>query len=371
MIILNDNALTESERQGALANRLISGGFDIHSMRPWIGANGKVYCNTYVGPIHGDRNDEKNYKTVEVIANGTLLRDEWIAIDRTLIGLAEHRLGGAQHLIDRGLTMDMDGMAYTMVEWRDYSDALKPGLDMRPTIRAEADRQKFTSKYLPLPFGFIDFEIDKRELAMSRRMGFPFDTMLIDRGGRRLQEQTEERLFTDTTFTFGDNDKVGTGYSYLNHPHRNRVDIMDWSAPATTGKNIKDDVLKMINASLADNFHGPWVLYVPKNVQTKLGDDYLVGDDTKGITTVSGSIKSRIMDIDGIEDIRVIDTLPNNNVLMVSMTKDTVCLVRGLGLTTVQWAVEGEFLTHYKIILIECPMIRSTQDGKSGIVHGT
>ena len=365
MIILNDTALTETERQGAIHHRLQTSGFDIHSMRPWMGKNGKVYCNQYVGPPHGDMQDAANYKPVEVIANGTLLRDEWIAIDRALIGLAEKRLPGVKHLVDRGLTTQIDGMAYTMMEWRDYSDALKVQTAMRPVVRAEADRQDFTSKYLPLPIDFVDFEIDKRELNMSRRMGIPFDTMLIERGGRKLMEKTENRLFTDIGDDFGDGTKTGTSYSYINHPNRNAVTIVNWGVSATTGVQIKDNVLAMMDAMLVDNMFGPYTLYVPKHYQTKLSDDY-------DRTTMNGTtIRQRLMEIENLDDIKVVDTLPNNNVVLVQMQKETVQLVQGLGLTTVQWAVEGEFLTHYKILLIELPMIRATQDGKSGIVHGS
>ena len=366
-MIVNYDILTPNERQGAVAHRLATSGFDIHSMRPWIGKDGKVYCNQYVGSPYGDRQDAANYKPVSVIANGTLLRDEWIAIDRALVGLAEKRLGGAQHLIDRGLTMDLDGMSYTMVEWRDYSDALEAKLDMRPVIRGEADRQRFTSKYLPLPIGYVDFEIDKRELNMSRRMGIPFDTMLIERAGRRLMEQTEERLFTaGKDYGFGDdNGKEGTSRGYLTHPNRNTVVLTDWTDDATTGEHIKNQVLAMIQSSLNDNFYGPWVLYVPLTYQTKLDDDY---DRT---TSTGTTIRQRLMEIDKLDDIRVIDTMPHKNVVLVTLEKDCVQLVRGLGLTVVQWAVEGEFLTHYKVLQIESPMLRATQDGKMGVVHGS
>ena len=112
-----------------------------------------------------------------------------------------------------------------------------------------------------------------------------------------------------------------------------------------------------------NNFHyGPWQLYIPTGYETRLDNDY----DT---TTPGTTIRERIMKIDGIKGIKVIDTLTADNVLLVQMTSDVVRLVRGMGIQNVEWQTEGKFITNYKVMTIQVPQIRSDQNGKSGIVH--
>jgi hypothetical protein len=73
--------------------------------------------------------------------------------------------------------------------------------------------------------------------------------------------------------------------------------------------------------------------------------------------------------IAGIQGIKVIDTLPADNVLLVEMNSDNVRLIQGMGIQNVQWQEEGRFITKYKVMTIQVPQIRSDQNGACGIVH--
>ena len=75
------------------------------------------------------------------------------------------------------------------------------------------------------------------------------------------------------------------------------------------------------------------------------------------------------MKIAGIQDIKVIDRLASSNVLLVQTTTDVVRIVRGMGLTNVQWGDEGNFVHKYKVLTIQVPQIRSDAYGKTGIIH--
>jgi len=81
------------------------------------------------------------------------------------------------------------------------------------------------------------------------------------------------------------------------------------------------------------------------------------------------TVRQRLLGIAGIKGIKVIDTLPANNVLLVQMTSDVVRLVRGMALQNVEWKTEGNMVTKYKVMTIEVPQIRSDINGKCGIVH--
>ncbi|HUU87156.1 MAG TPA: major capsid protein, partial [Candidatus Glassbacteria bacterium] len=207
-----------------------------------------------------------------------------------------------------------------------------------------------------------------RVLAASRSLGNALDTITAERAARRVNEALEKMLFTDVTYGFGEKDDRNRNsiYSYVNHPDRNQVAFTanHWDHAATTAANILADVLLMKTSAIAGLHYGPWQMYIPTNYDVKLDNDY---DSLQTGTT--DTIRSRILKIAGISGIKVVDTLTADNVLLVQMTSDVVRLVRGMGLTNVEWDTEGKFITKYKVLCIQVPQIRSDQNGKSGIVH--
>jgi hypothetical protein len=291
---------------------------------------------------------------------GTLRRDEWKQLDEALIPIAESRLGGVQDLIAAGLTYLLgNGMGTTVLEYHDISDALEADLTMDGVTRAKGDRPKFGTNYLPIPIIHADYEINARVLEASRKHGNPLDTTMAERAARKVAEKLEAMLFTNTTYTYGG----GTIYSYLNHPSRNQHTISaSWSTDSAAG--IVDDVINMKQASIEKHFYGPWVLYIPDEYETVLDKDYV------STTSVVTTIRKRLLDIEGISKIRVVDTLPDDNVVLVQMTKDVVRLVQGMPLSNVEWQTEGKFITKYKVLTIQVPQIRADQEGNCGIVHG-
>ena len=231
-------------------------------------------------------------------------------------------------------------------------------ITMDGVTRSNGDRPVFTYHYLPLPIIHVDYEINARVLAVSRRMGNPLDTMSAELAARKVNEKLENMLFTNTTYAFGG----GTIYSYLNHPDINLVTLSShWDAAGKTGAQIITDVLNCKQASIDAYHYGPWMIYIPTAYETKLDGDY---DSVIPGTT----IRERILKIDGIKGIKVVDTLTANTILLVQMTPDVVRLVRGMPIQNVEWQTEGKFITKYKVMTIQVPQIRSDQNGASGIV---
>lgn len=342
-----------------------NGKLDIGRMRPFIDLNtGKSYVSVYRG---GDPKQPTSYSVIPLQTNATLRRDEWKQLDDAIMDVSRYRLGGIQDLEANNLTYNLgNAMGTTVLEWHDVSDGMEADLTMDGITRSKGDRLKFQHNYLPIPIIHVDYEINARVLAASRNLGNPLDTTSAERAARRVLEKLEKMLFTDTTYSFGEKDdrSQNTIYSYLNHPDRNLVTLAthwdDLSAGAR-GESIVDDVVSMKQASIDAYHYGPWMLYIPTGYETVLDKDY----DSTAKTTV----RKRILEIDGIKGIKIIDTLPANNVLLVQMTKDVVRLIKGLGLQNVEWQEEGKFVTKYKVLTIQIPQIRSDQNNKTGIVH--
>jgi uncharacterized linocin/CFP29 family protein len=361
---VNVDLIGKNGGEGILASRFAANGsLNIGRMRPFIGKDGNAYITAYKG---GDPKDKANWATININATATLRRDEWKQLDEALVDISRYRLGGVQDLIDSGLVYNLgNAMGTTVLEWHDVSDAMEADLTMDGVTRSPGDRVVFQHNYLPIPILHVDYEINARVLASSRSLGNSLDTTSVERAGRKIYEKLENMLFTNTTYSFGGTDSRSnnTIYSYINHPDRNTVNLsIPWNASAMTAAGLLQDVLEMKQASINDYHYGPWKLYIPTAYETVLDDDY----DT---TTPGTTIRERILKIAGITGIKVIDSLPANNVLLVQMTPDVVRLVRGMDLTNVEWNTEGGMVTKFKVMAIMVPQIRSDQALRTGVVH--
>lgn len=350
---------------GEVAGRVASYGLDPNAMRPWIGRDGKVYitvCKRGCDP----KKKESWTKQAININTATLRRDEWKQLDDQILEVSRQRLGGIDDLIAKGLTYNLgNAMGTTVLEWHDVSDGMEAIVTMDGVTRGKNDRPVYQHNYLPIPIIHADYEINARELAASRSLGNPLDTTSAEQATRRIREKLESMLFTNTDFGFGEKDSRLRNkiYSYLNFPDRCLVSLgTAWDDSAKTGAQIVADVMSMKEAAIEKNHRGPFYLYIPTKYDLILDEDY---SSAKGENT----IRDRIMKISGIEAIKVNDTLPANNVVLVQMTSDVVRLVRGMGITNVQWETEGKMLSKYKVMTIQVPQIRSDQKKQCGIVH--
>lgn len=347
------------QASGNFAQALLANGkFDPGRMRPYISHDGRAYITVYKGS--GDPQKPESYQAVPIQTNATLRRDEWKQLDEAIIPVSETRLNGIKDLIDNNLVFNLtNGLGTTVLEWHDVSDALEAEMTMDGVSKAKGDRPDYGTNYLPLPIIHADYEINARVLAASRNLGNPLDTTMAERAARKVSEQLESLLFTNTTYSFGG----GTIYSYLNHPDRNTISLsQNWDASGKSPAEIIDDVLAMKQASINAKHYGPWRLYVPTAYETVLDEDY----DTSGTSTQT--IRQRIETINGINGVKVIDTLPANTVVLVQMTSDVVRLVRGMPIQNVEWTTQGGMITKYKVMTIQVPQIRSDYNGASGIV---
>jgi len=353
--------LSKSGSQGELAAKLMTNGrIDPGMLRPFISPkDNKAYVSVYKG---GDPSKLENYMNVPV-THATLRRDEWKHLDEAVLKISETRLGGVQDLIDRGLVYNIgNGLGSTVLETHDISDALDADVTMDGITRGENDRVNYETTYLPLPIIHADYEINARVLAASRNLGNSLDVSMAERAARKVAQTRENMLFTNTTFVFGG----GTIYSYVNHPDRNQVTLsVGWDDSAKTSRAIKDEVLSLKQAAINARHYGPYVLYIPTAYETVLDEDY---EDT-GTTATNMTVRERILKISNILDVKVVDTLPADNVVLVQMTSDVVRLVRGLPMQNVEWKEEGNLITKYKVMAIEVPQVRSDQAGHSGVVH--
>ncbi len=356
----NMDFIAKGQTSGAIASLLANEGkLDVGLLRPWVGRDGRSYCS-----LCAPGKDPKNvasYVSHPINTYATLRQDEWKQMDEAILNTSKSRLQGVADLVSRGLTFNLgNAMGTTVFEYEKISDAFQAELTMDAISRGENDRPDYGIEYLPIPIIHVDYQINARVLASSRSRGQSLDTTSAELAARKVAEKLESMLFTNTSYAFGG----GTIYSYLSHPRRNPVTLAKhWDDSSATGATVVTDVISMKQKSIDAKHYGPWVLYVPVGYETVLDKDY----DT---TTATGrTIRERILQIDGITDVKVVDTLTAHNVLLVQMTSDVVRLVQGLGITNVEWNTEGNMITKYKVMTIQVPQVRADYNLKSGVTH--
>lgn len=292
--------------------------------------------------------------------NAVLGNDEWKFFDTQVIEEAAIRLRAVADLLAAGNVRRIpNGLGKTILEYQKITDLDPAIVSMSGITRSENDRFDWLSAGLPLPITHKDFFIDLRALVASQTSGEPLDATFARLASRKVVEETERMLFQ------GGKQFLGLSiYGYTTHPNRNTMSFGtngSWSAVAKTGENILADVNSAIALLEGDRFYGPYVIYVSGSMSNKMGEDFKAASDK--------NIRTRILDDTRIQDIRVVDQLPANTVIVVQLTPDVVSMVEGEPLQTIQWDVHGGFLINFKVFQILVPLIRADAQGRSGIVH--
>lgn len=339
-----------STASGSVSKKLLANNMDPSILKPYLGEDGNTY---FTQMVNGKP------KAVRMMANATLRKDEWKELDTAIIEAAKTRLVGVADLYAAGLVKRLsNGLGKTVLEYEDLSEFTAAHMDMDALAEGQKDRPKYTIKYLPLPITHKAFGFNARILAASRTSGESVDVTSGQQAARVVGELVEDTLFNGaSSFTFGG----GTLYGYTDHPRRNTVTLsVNWDDSAKTGENILDDVRSMKQASIDARHYGPWNLYIPTGYETTIDDDFKSESDK--------TIRKRILEIGNIQSVKVIDALSANTVVLVEMRQETVRIVEGLPLTTVEWEINGGLGTEYKVMTIMVPQIRADQNNRSGVV---
>lgn len=292
--------------------------------------------------------------------NAVLRKEEWIQFDEILIEVATDRLVGVADLVSRGLTINIgNGLGTTVFQWEDMSDMTAAEIDMAGVTRGQKDRVTFDLNAIPLPIIHKDFSINIRALEASRKLGQALDTTQVAVATRLVSEQIENILFNGASaLAYGG----GVLRGYNDHPDRNTVTLAeDWDAAGKTGEEILLDVLAMKQALINDHMFGPYLIYIPVGYETKMDDDFKANSDR--------TIRERILAIESIVGVKVIDQQPANTVLMVALQRETISMVMGMQPTVVQWEGQGGMEQNFKVMAIMVPRIASDHTNQNGIVQ--
>lgn len=324
------------------------GSFDPNVLRPFLDKDGKSYIVV-------------NGKKV-ANAGATLRYDEWKDIDREVIKVFTERLQAVADLKAAGLVHPLGSIGLTVSLWEMESDMTEADIDMAGITPGEEDTPAYDQAQVPVPVIHKDFRLNWRRLEASRMFGEALDVTAPSIATRRVAERAEDLLLSGAPIQV----EGGTIYGYTTHPARNLVDMaLPWNDPSATGADILDDVQQMLEAARADNRHGPFVLYIPKEYEGVLDNDY------NPATSDTRTVRERLMQLAGISRITVLDRLEANNVLLIQLDRETVDWAEAQDISTLQWDGKFALQKFFKVLTVATPRVKNDYDGRSGIVHLT
>ena len=342
---------------GDVASKMLQCNFDVRSLRPYIGKDGRTYITI---------NQGGELKAVPVEnTTATLRQDDWKVLDDAIVKVAKPRLKAVGDLRSSGLTFNIpNGMGKTVLETETMSDITPASVSMDGLRENANDRPVFELTNLPLPIIHKDFSYSARQLMASRNGGSPLDTTTAELAARRVAEEAEKLLIGVSTvadqYSFGG----GVIYGYTDFPSRLTKTITAPTASGWSGDTFLTEVMAMMQQSRNAYHYGPFVLYVASAWDQYLDDDYKAASDK--------TIRNRVKEVEGLTDIKTLDYFSGTyDVALVQMTSDVVREVIGMDLTTVEWDTVGGLQKNFKVMAIMVPQLRSDQNSNTGIVHGT
>ena len=300
------------------------------------------------------------------VANESTLRhEEHIMWDDALIEVARKRLKFMNMLRGAGLVRDVGGLGTILSQYERMGDMTEAEVNMDGMVMSQEDRLTFDQVGVPIPIFQKDFRLGKRQLLASRRRGEPLSTSAIRIATRIVSDKIEDHAYNGIPGLVVDGKQV---YGITNHPNRNTKQFANaWTA---NNADITGDVEDMLEAMLADNRYGPFVLLVARNLWVKIQTDYTYGAGGQGGGSVhTRTIKERIEAYEDISSVECGDYLDDNEVVLLSLTDDTIDLAVAQDIVNIEWST-NPMQTIYKVYGAMAVRIKADRNGSCGIVHG-
>jgi len=340
---------------GDVASKLLQCNFDVRSLRPYIGKDGRAYVTI-------NRNGVLKATPVQN-ATATLRKEDWIQLDEAIVKVSKPRLKAVGDLRAAGLTYTIpNGMGKTVLQTETVSD-IGPASVSMDALRSNAnDRPVFELGNLPLPIIHKDFQFSARQIMASRNGGSPLDTTSAELAARRVAEEAEKLLLGNSTvadqYSFGG----GTLYGYTDLPCAITGSLSTPSSP-WDGETFLDEILAMIVQLYAANHYGPYMLYTAPAWDQFLDNDFKSNSDK--------TLRNRVKEVSSIIDVKTLDYLSDYDIVLVQMTSDVVREVIGMDITTVEWDTVGGLQKNFKVMCILVPQLRCDMADQSGIVYAS
>lgn len=389
--VINTGHTLDNGFGGSLRNS----GYDVGMFRPFLNDRGEA-CVT----VNTGKYEEKNglilpvkqtYYVSEMMARGrfnptfnatSLRKQDWQYLDKRLLMATRSRLRAWTDLAASSSIGGFDAMAKMTYEYEAMSDPGEAMESMDGRASGRNDTPLYYLSSVPLPIYFSDFSLGMRQNLISGNSGTPISTTLLEAGGRRIAERIERTVIGTLTGVHYGTISSGPGahransqvYGYTNFPQR--VTKTDVTTPTGSNPNATvDDVLEMRDLMYDNGFYGPFMLYHSTDWDRYLDDDYGQTAGSSYGFAPNKTLRSRLKEIDGIQDVRRLDLLPSStnpfNLILIQMTSEVAEAIDGASPRVQQWETKGGWELNMRVYAIQVPVLKYDANDNCGIVHGT
>lgn len=359
------NLLGMDTSEGSPALQLLRHNMDWRCLRPYIDRQGRAVMALHSGRFDQDPKSESYGEPIlrKVLARNApalLTKEAWMRIDDTILEVSRPELQIVGDLRAAGLVYNLpNAMGTITIMHQTMTDVGTAIISMDPVRESQRDRPAFDQVLIPVPVISSDFFFTVRDIAVSQQSGAPLDTAMPEMSARRVAEQIDAlTIGTAGSFSYGG----GTIYGITNHPNRitftpTLPTAAGWS-PATTYQEINS----VLQTARDNRMRGPWGIYFSYPWQQYLNLDYSAANPT------GPRLIQRLREFDGVRFVRTLDTLTGYQIVLVQLQRNTIEIVNGIDITTLQWRIGMEL--RWKIYAIVFPRVRADASGKTGILHG-
>lgn len=334
---------------GSVADRLLANGLDLSVLRPYTAPDENGVERTWITNAEGEG----------VLTNtpGIFPKEAWISLDETVERVQRDELQVVSDLTGAGLTYTLpNGMGTPMLQEQTMTDFGVASVSMSGLKRTERDRPEYDLKNFPIPIIHGEWSWDLRTLEIYRKTRTPIDTTSAEMIARRIAELVEQMtLGTAATYSYGG----AHIYGLSNHPNRITSTMTLPTAGGWTPMTTVNEVIDLIDSLKQVGVTGPYGVYFSPNWSKYMGKDYYA---TSTYTYSGETLLSRLQKIspDRIRFWKEARWLNSGfQVLVVQLRQDTVRMVSGLPMTTLQWDEQGGLEKKWKIIQILVPQVRT------------
>lgn len=298
-------------------------------------------------------------------ANSRLRKDEWKTLDDRLVDVAQANLVLVDEIRSRGLTVDED-LATLIREWESTNEFDDADVDMSGETAASEDASTFTLNGTPLPIVHKSFHIKRRQLLASRRRGQGLDLSNQAKAARKVMEGLENMLINGWGSSV-DNYSV---YGLTNHPDRNTLSsTSDWDDYTNNdADSVRGDILDAIEANENADYGPEGEAYIAAFGRGAYQS--LRRWDT-GTSQERGLIERLDEELDEVQSWIRADFMDDGEAVLFKPVRDVLELANASDIQNVEWESGSGWTMHMKVMASMTPIVKSDDDGNSGIAHMT
>lgn len=295
-----------------------------------------------------------------MVSNSFLDKREWADLDRAIFEMVKLRRNAVADLTSRGLTKPSN-LAEMLSQWRMGTERVRPSVNMDGRSRADRDRTERLVYSAPVPIYRTDYEIGRRELLASRKLGTPIDTFEAGEAAEAIAEEQERVLFEgDSTIVVQGN----TLYGYTTLPARDTGTAAAYGGgDFGTITNIRPTFLGMLAALSAKRYHGPFIGYVADTQYHEMLQRYSDGSGQTALDTVK--------ELPQIDDVKPSDFLDDGETVLVQMTPNVVDWIEAMGVDNREWESGDGMALFYAVMAAGAARLKTDAGGNAGIAHAT